>query len=86
MKPLDYMSFKNGILQDWVKEAEYDYDIEKLEMVQQVWSLTPILCTLTISCLKLINLSLAISEVLFSKTMSNVASLVSRRFLISKTI
>ena len=45
MKPLDYMSFKNGILQDWVKEAEYDYDIEKLEMVQQVWSLTPILCT-----------------------------------------
>ena len=65
MKPLDYMSFKNGILQDWVKEAEYDYDIEKLEMVQQVWSLTQILCTLTISCLKLINLSLAISEVLF---------------------
>ena len=28
MKPLDYMSFKNGILQDWVKEAKYDYDIK----------------------------------------------------------
>ena len=50
MKPLDYMSFKNGILQDWVKEAKYDYDIEKLEMVQQVWSLTAISCMLTISC------------------------------------
>ena len=39
MKPLDYMSFKNGILQDWVREAKYDYDIEKLGMVQQVLSL-----------------------------------------------
>ena len=86
MKPLDYMSFKNGILQDWVKEAKYDYDIEKLEMVQQVWSLTAISCMLTISCLKLIELSLAISEVLFLNTLSDVASLGSRRFLIAKTI
>ena len=37
MKPLDYMAFKNGILQEWVKEAKYNYDIEKLEIVRQIY-------------------------------------------------
>ena len=36
LNPLDYMSFKNDIMQDWVREAKYNYDIDKLEMLQQV--------------------------------------------------
>ena len=39
LNPLDYMSFKNDIMQDWVREAKHNYDIDKLEMLQQVWSL-----------------------------------------------
>ena len=39
LNPLDYMSFKNDIMQDWVREAKYNYDIDKLEMLKQVRTL-----------------------------------------------
>jgi len=37
LNPLDYMSFKNDIMQDWVREAKYNYDIDKLEMLKQIY-------------------------------------------------